>query len=386
MIFVSKDIQVQVDGAPAPRVDALNSTATPLAAGATFLGAASLTDHPTAMLVVQTDQTATAWVEFSLDGVNWSQYPNSTGFKINPGVNEVHVPVKGIRYHRLRITNTSASPMSYLRAQLALGDFPELVSPLNSIVQADADAKTVRALDFNLWVAQGLYEGYTNTIKDGYIKDVDTGTVPEDISNELNGPYQGFPTGAPQPGEVIVTGADTGTLFYFYMAAPTDTDYLFGTLAISGAGTYALGHNVWRNNFMYFISNNPATSNVGEITLRNTITTTNIFSKIDPGIGQSYCSAYTVPANSAVHLDRITGSIRGSATGSIDGYFYYRDSVAGGHRLRFPFELQFGTLYFDDIDYLIRIPAGVDFIPRLTEASTNNLGAKISYRIIKVKS
>lgn len=54
--------------------------------------------------------------------------------------------------------------------------------------------------------------------------------------------------------------------------------------------------------------------------------------------------------------------------------------------MRFPFELQYGTLYFDDVDYLVKIPERVDMVPRVTAASTNGLSAKVSYRFVKVKS
>jgi hypothetical protein len=136
---------------------------------------------------------------------------------------------------------------------------------------------------------------------------------------------------------------------------------------------------------MFFISTNPIGTNTGNIRIHNTPTTTNVFCEILSGYGQSYCSAYTVPKNSAVYLDRITGSLRGSASGSLDGFFWYRDSINGGYRLRFPFELQYGSLYFDDVDYLIRVPGGVDFVPRLLFASTQNLQAKISYRVVKIE-
>lgn len=46
---------------------------------------------------------------------------------------------------------------------------------------------------------------------------------------------------------------------------------------------------------------------------------------------------------------------------------------------------QSGTLYFDDVDYLIKIPARTDICPRVLASSANNIQAKVSYRIIKVK-
>lgn len=372
-------------GEPRMEIDALNSTATPLGIGATFTGTARRTLHPDALLIVQASHKCSAWIEYSLDGTNFTSYPNTSGFSVKAGVNEIHVSLKALRYFRVKITNTSGSAMTYLRAQLHLGTFGELVSPINSVISSDADAKAVRPLDFNLLVAQNLYEGYTNTIKDGLNNDIDTATVPEDLTG-TSGPYAGFPTVLPaENAQLVVSGADTGTVYYAYMSAPTDTDYLFATKAVAGAGTYALGHPVWRSNFMFFIASSPTATNVGDITLQNTPTTANVFCVIPAGLGQSYCSAYTVPANCEVFIDRITGSVRGSATGSLDGYFYYRDSINGGYRLRFPFELQFGTLYFDDVDYLIRVPAGVDFVPRIVLASANNLQAKISYRIVKAE-
>jgi hypothetical protein len=254
---------------------------------------------------------------------------------------------------------------------------------LNAVLALNKTSIAVRPTDFNLMVAQGLYQNMNITIKDGLNDDVDTGSVPEDITNE-GGIYAGFPTGAVEAGEIIVSGADTGAVYYSYMATATDTDYTFASKAIAGAGTYALGHNVFRSNFAYFVSSNPAVFNIGAITLRNTVTTTNVFWVIGVGFSQTYCAAYTVPFNSAVYIDRFNGNMRGSATGSLDGYIWYRPS-GESPRLRFPFELQYGQLYFDDTDYVIKIPALVDFIPRITVSSANNLSAKLSYRLLKIK-
>jgi hypothetical protein len=238
-------------------------------------------------------------------------------------------------------------------------------------------------MDFNLMVSQGLYQNVQNTIKDGLNADIDTGSTPEDITNE-GGVYAGFPTGAVEAGEIVVAGADTGTVYYTYLASSTSTDYTAASKAITGAGTYALGHNIYRCNFSYFVSSSPTAFNAGAITIRNTVTTANIFAVIDAGYSQSYCAAYTVPFGSDIYIDRFGGNMRGSATGSLDGFMWYRP-LNESPRLRFPFELQYGTLYFDDVDYLIKIPQQVDIIPRITASTANNLAVKFSYRIIKVK-
>jgi len=369
---------IQTGGIPSTT----NNSTTFLNAGATFTGVSELNAYTDVQVSCKTDQNGTLYFDFSNDNVNWDTFP-SQGFTVTAGVHEIHNAVKGYRYFRIRFTNTSSSNQTYLRIYTNYGVFKQLNAPANSTIASDADSTIVRPLDFNLMVAESLYQNRNNTIKDGFNIDIDTGSVPEDVTNE-GGLYAGFPTGAVEAGQIVVAGADTGTVYYSYLASATSTDYVFGSKAVAGAGTYALGHNIWRCNFAYFVSNSPTTTNVLDITIRNTVTTTNVFCVIPATYGQSYCAAYTVPFGAAVYIDRITGGLRGSSTGSLDGFFWYRESGGGGFRLRFPFELQYGGIYFDDVDYLIRIPSGVDFSPRIVTASANNLSAKLSYRLIKV--
>lgn len=363
------------------RVSTLNSTTTALNAGLTFTGTSEdVSDYDSVVVAAKTDLDGTLYIEFSPDGTNWD---SSLAFTNYANANEVHRLTVTRQYCRIRFTNTTASNQTYFRLQTLFGSQQVLTSALNSQIQSDQDTVAVRPLDFNLMVAENLYQNRQQFIKDGINTDIDTGSVPEDITNE-GGVYAGFPRGAVEAGEIVVSGADTGTVVYAYLASDTDTDYTFATKAITGAGTYALGHNVWRCNFAYFYSTSATAFNVGTITIRNTVTTANIFCVIDIGYSQTFCGAYTVPANSAIYLDRFNGSMRGSATGSLDGFIWHR-TIGESPRLRFPFELQYGTLYFDDIDYLIKIPAGTDFIPRIIASSANNLSAKFSYRLIKVK-
>ena len=358
-----------------------NGTTTPLNASATFTGTAvDVSGYPSVVVAVYTDQAGTLYMDFSTDGTNWD---STLSFSVAASTNEVHRLTVTRQYFRVRFTNTSASNQTFLRLQTIAGAMPALSSPLNGVVQRDADAATVRSIDFNLMVSEGLYQNLEITTKEGINSDVDTGSVPEDVSNE-GGVYAGFPTGSPEAGQIVVAGADTGTVYYSYLASSSDTAYTFASKAVAGAGTYALGHNIWRCNFAYYVGSTGAV-NAGAITIRNTPTTANIFCVIDANVGQTYCAAYTVPAGSSIFLDRITGSLRGSATGALDGYFWYRP-LGESPRLRFPFELQYGSLYFDDIDYLVKVPQQVDMIPRIVTSSTTNLVAKVSYRFAKIKS
>ena len=364
-------------------IDSGNSTSAALNSGATFTGeSADVAAHSSIVVSCYTDQIGTLYVEFSTDGTNWD---SSLTFTVAANTNEVHRITITKRYLRVRFTNTSASNQTYLRLQTIVGEHVQLTSSLTSTIQADADTLVVRPMDFNIMVAEGLYQNRVNTIKDGINFDIDTGSVPEDVTNE-GGIYTGFPEN-PAASEILVSGADTGTVYYSYMATDTDTDYTFASKAITGAGTYSLGHNIWRCNFAYFVNTgNSANLNAGNITVRQSgNNNTTVFCVIPTGYSQSYCAAYTVPYGSSVYLDRINGNLRGSTSGSLDGVFYYKP-YGESPRYRFPFELQYGTLYFDDIDYLIRIPERVDIIPRILTASANNLVAKVSYRLLKVKN
>jgi len=358
----------------------VNDSAVALGIGATFTGnAVDVSAYPSVVVAVKTDKAGTLYVEFSPNGTDWD---SSLSFSVAADTNEIHRLTVTRQFFRVRFTNTSGEAQGFMRLQCLAGSQAALTSSLNSVVQADADATLVRTLDFNLMVSEGLYQNRNATIKDGINFDIDTGSVPEDVTAE-GGVYTGFPI-SPVAGEIVVAAADTGTVYYSYMATNTDTDYVFASKAVAGAGTYALDHNIWRCNFAYFVKDSDTLLNAGNITVQ-AVGGANVFCLIPAGYSQSFCAAYTVPFGSSIHLDRITGNLRGSTSGTMDCVFWVRP-FGESPRYRFPFELQFGTLYFDDVDYLIRIPARTDLIPRVLVSSANNMVAKVSYRLIKVKA
>ena len=362
-------------------VSEANSTNTALNNGDVFTGKAeNVSMHDALVFSCKTDTSSTLLAQFSVDGVNWD---SSLTFTLDANFNEVHRLVVSKKYFRIVLTNDSGSNQTYLRLQVIFGEYTALTSALNSTIFSDSDATTVRPLDFNLMVSENLYYNRANFIKDGYTPSMGNGAVTQDLWTEA-GAYTGFPT-TTSAAELVVAGADTGTVYYSYMATDTDLDYTFGSRVITGAGTYALGHNIWRCNFMYFVSSTSTTAfNVGKMTIRHSSTPANIFVTIDIGRSQSFCAAYTVPYLSSVYIDRWQGAVRGSTSGSCDGFIWYRD-FNGSPRFRFPFEVQFGSFYFDDVDYLIRVPSRTDIMPRIIATSTNALSAKFQYRLIKVK-
>jgi hypothetical protein len=366
----------------APIVDTGNSSETVLASGATFSGVSrDASIYSSVVVAVLTDKAGTLYIEFSPNNSNWD---SSISFSVTAGTRDVHRLTVTNKYCRVRFTNTDSTTQTYFRLQTIFGSQQSLTSALNSVIQQDADTLIVRPMDFNLNVAQGLYQNHQNTIKDGINSDISTASVPEDMWS-VGGTYTGFPTAAVEAGEIVVAGADTGTVYYTYMASAASTEYTAGSKAIAGAATYALGHNIYRCNFAYFVSSTVTAFNVGLITIRNTVTTANVFAQIPIGYSQSYASAYTVPAGNAVYLDRVSGSLQGGATATQNGFFWYRP-YGESPRLRFPFVFQQGALWFDDIDYLIRIPALTDIIPRIVSCTGNNISSQITYRLIKVST
>lgn len=358
-----------------------NSSSDPLDVGATFTGIAELNDFPEMLVQVATDQDGLLTIELSDDGTNWDtvlRYNYVVG-----NINPAHRIGKGTRYSRVTFQNTSSIAQTELRIHTSYGSINPLTSSINSIISQNFDAQVVRPIDFNLMASKGLYEGHRPIRKDGIVDTTNSVSLasPDDVW-ELGGVYSGFPatTGT---AEVIVAGADTGTIYYSYLAESTSTDYVFTSVAVSGPGTYALGHNVFRCNFMFFVASTRNTTNAGLITMQRTATPATTFCVISVGIGQSYCSAYTIPPTQESYLDRITGVIRGGTSASADGYFYFADYTTG-YRLRYPFTVNFGGIYFDDSDFMDSIGGGVDIIPRII-ASTNNTEVGISYRVMQVK-
>ena len=66
-------------------------------------------------------------------------------------------------------------------------------------------------------------------------------------------------------------------------------------------------------------------------------------------------------------------------------YFWWRRN-GQSPLLRLPFTLNFGSFYFDDVDYLVEIPELTDIMPRCVLCTANNVSVHVSYRILKVKN
>ncbi len=122
-----------------------NTTTTPLASLATFIGTGEQNQFPDVYVSCITDQAGTLYFEFSNDNANWNIFPPS-GFTLTAGVHEAHKALKAGRYFRIRIVNTSGSAQTYLRAYTYYGIFDQLTSPLNFAPNNDTDAITTKSI------------------------------------------------------------------------------------------------------------------------------------------------------------------------------------------------------------------------------------------------
>jgi len=185
--------------------------------------------------------------------------------------------------------------------------------------------------EFQLEISRGNVPGMTLVDRYGKNSSISTGTDPQDIWNGGGG-YSGFPTGSAETMEIFSsdaadTSAGTGArtvrisnLLDGTGAEVADVEVtLNGTTPVSlGAGTYYRG-----GSRIKVLTAGTSGTNAGELTLRHTTTTANIFAVMPIGFGQTAIAAYTVPVGKTLYVDRISlqmaraSGAAGSATMSV---------------------------------------------------------------------
>lgn len=304
-------------------------------------------------------------------------------FPINANDNEPHMLRVTRPFIKVTFENTSASNAN-VSIETILGQWGQLMTPMNFILRHDTDATAVRQTDFNMEVAQELRQNKITVRKDGINLDIDTGSVPEDIWAG-GGVYTGFPVGTIEQGVLVSSNAgDTGTVTFYYLDSATATAYETASVVLNGTTPVNTGVNIYRSNYATYDSGDDTTFNLGVITLNHITTTANIFWQMQPGLSTTQNAAYTVPYGSEMFLDVIAGSVVGSTAGTLNGAFWIRE-FGKSPVMRFPFVLQFGAHYLDPVQKLEKVEGQTDVIPRITAASTNNLAGHILYRIVEDK-
>lgn len=155
-----------------------NNTEDALADGAEFTGAWEISPHPDCLLMVRADTSCTVYLEFSADGAT---VDFTLTLSVAAGIPDVHRYVIGSRSFRVRIVNDSGTAQTYLRCHVTYGLFGQLTAPRNLVVGSDSDTALVRATDYSLDQAQGLYAGEELHREVGFHSSV--GTTLQLISN-----------------------------------------------------------------------------------------------------------------------------------------------------------------------------------------------------------
>ena len=361
-----------------------NSSTTPLNAGTTFTGVGvDVLAYASVEVAVKTDQNGTYYLEFSPDNTNWDS-SLSYGYD-TAGINAPHRLTVTRRYFRVRFTNTSASNQTIFRLQALAGNQTHLTSALNSTVSQFADASVVRSVDSELDIVAGKYAGFSIISKFGRNSDIDTASVPEDMWNG-GGTYTGFPLTAPEEFEVFSSSAsDTGVLTFTYLATSTSTSYSTGTVTLNGTTAVNTGITGYRMHTAQYNNSSATTFNVGTITLRHRVTTTNVFCVMPIGRSQTNTANYTIPFGYTGYIKRIFCRVIGATTGTVDGALWIRSSGMSP-RLRRPFTAATADA-FSEVPYGgLPVSALSDIMVRITSASANNLDVIAGYDLLIIKN
>ena len=156
---------------------------------------------------------------------------------------------------------------------------------------------------------------YINT-KFGRNAGIGTATTPEDIW-QGGDVYTGQPTsGSPETVEVFSSdGADapagTGALTIRFSGLKTTTSTAYETEDVTLNGVTAVPTTTtwWRINRAYVLTAGTGGANAGDITIRHTTTTANVFAVMPAGFNQTQIAAWTVPYNNTAIIKRVRTSI-----------------------------------------------------------------------------
>jgi hypothetical protein len=302
------------------------------------------------LVIVKTDQDGTLYCDFSVDGSNWD---SSLSFFVAANSNEIHKLIKGSRYFRTRFTNTSSSGQTYFRMHVSYGDFFVLTSPLNSTINADADAIITRSINEEVAVAEGKYADRFIINKFGRNSDLSTAADVWDGG----GDYTGFPSSA-------------------------QTLTIVSSSSSEGVTTVNSYKRVYRASIL---TSGSGTTNTGTLTIKQSSATTNIFSVIPIGAGQTQISCYTIPAGYTGYLKRYNASLNDSNANRAEMVIKTYSSNGTQRYLR-PFVLTDTSPISRDVYGGVVFAEKTDFIFRVTSIANAHADMTVTWDMMVVKN
>lgn len=164
--------------------------------------------------------------------------------------------------------------------------------------------------DFFFEVGRGIVPNHLAEVKFGHNPDVDTG-APEDIWHG-GGEYTGQPnSGSPETLEIFssdaaddATPGGTGarTIRFFGLRTSASTAYTSEDVTLNGMASVLTTTTWYRVNRAYVLTAGSGGANAGNITIRHSTTTANVFVVMGIGDNQSTVAAWTVPAGFTAYI------------------------------------------------------------------------------------
>lgn len=285
---------------------------------------------------------------------------------------------------RLTYTNgTSAQSSFYLAATLKINAANDSFNKGQALVVADFESE----------VALGNISNYQLQTKFGRNPDVDTG--PEDIWQN-GGTYTGMPSTSPETVDVFSsnandTSAGTGarTIRIEGLKTSSSTVYETEDLTMNGTSSVTSSNTWWRINRALVLTAGSGEQNAGDITIRHTTTTANVFALIGTGFNQTLIAAYTVPAERVMLIKRIAVSITRTNGSSGSAFITLRARETGGvFRVISSYDVQTGQFVDDRRSGGIKLPAGTDvkFVCESVSDTNTIPNANIEFVLLTISS
>ena len=313
------------------RITQINPTSN-LGSGETYTSSwVKVRKDPALKVWCKADTSGTLYLEFSdtgteAAGVTKSTLPSSLSVTMDANVPEL-VPLNKISgdFFRIQVVNGSTAQTSFGCKAYRTPTNAILTSLSNGTIQQDAPAVVTRTIGYYEAVEENKFKGVKYVGKFAENPDVDGA---EDIWT-LGGDYTGFPSGAAETLEVFSssaadTSAGTGARIVrvFYLdenknCFDSNEDFLYEDVTlngVTGVTTTATATRVWRAKV---ISSGSGNKNAGNITVRHSSTTANVFAQVTAGTGQTAQSAFTVCSGYTAYLETISASMLDNTTNDV---------------------------------------------------------------------
>ena len=284
-----------------------NTTTTPLASGATYIGTGEQNDLPQVGVYCFSDTAGTLFFDWSVDGTNWHRFPTA-GFTVEANIPEFHTAVKLGRYFRVEFLN-SASVQSTFRLTTYFGsNFLPSNSPINSAFKSDADATLVRtSSDYLLDVARNFVGGHKGIHKFGNNPAIGASSTEDIIFQGTIEWLQAATTvRIKSGGNTNDTAAGSGAQQVIIEGLDEDWNEASETLATNGSSASSATTTTFIRINRAYVGNvgTYSGSNTGSIVIENSAGGTDLMT-IEADRGQTQSSAYTIPAGKTGYLTRL---------------------------------------------------------------------------------